>query len=294
MGRMISSRWSKLLLVLALVIGVAYWQLQANKSLDPLDSLDAVLPDLEKPGITVTDVTDMLVSPEAVKKVDSVGDLTEGLRARLEKEPDDLKGWVLLAQSYHHLQRWQEAGEAFKKARALGYSGEALPLPEASQDAPFRSTRRNRLAPPPGSSLLTDYLTQTTTATTDAKDNLDNGSGLKLEVTLNPALVDQVPSNHVVFIFARATGASGKAKVPLAVLKKRVGDLPLIVVLDDSMAMVPEHSISGAKQIVVGARISQSGNPMRQAGDFEALSNPVPPDYQDTLTLIISKQITDN
>lgn len=60
---------------------------------------------------------------------DSIDVLAERLKARLEKEPNDMNGWVLLARSYHYLQRWDEAQAAFAKAKNLGYRGEAEPLP---------------------------------------------------------------------------------------------------------------------------------------------------------------------
>jgi len=52
-----------------------------------------------------------------------------GLKQRLEKQQDDVDGWVLLSKSYYHLNRWQQANEAFERARALGYTGSWQPLP---------------------------------------------------------------------------------------------------------------------------------------------------------------------
>lgn len=58
-------------------------------------------------------------------KIDSVEVMLERLRARLETEPNDVDGWVLLGRSYHYLERWDDAKAAFAKARALGYRGDA-------------------------------------------------------------------------------------------------------------------------------------------------------------------------
>ena len=46
--------------------------------------------------------------------------LLVGLKQRLEKQQDDVDGWILLSKSYYHLNRWKEAEQAFEKARALG------------------------------------------------------------------------------------------------------------------------------------------------------------------------------
>lgn len=58
--------------------------------------------------------------------------LLEGLRARLEKQPDDVKGWVLLAKSYNHLGRTQKAEHAAAQARALGFKGDILGTSKAA------------------------------------------------------------------------------------------------------------------------------------------------------------------
>ena len=65
----------------------------------------------------------------AASKIASVEQLLNGLKARLNAQPDDVKGWVLLAKSYHHLGYHEEATQAAAKARALGFTGEILPLP---------------------------------------------------------------------------------------------------------------------------------------------------------------------
>jgi cytochrome c-type biogenesis protein CcmH len=43
------------------------------------------------------------------------------------------------------------------------------------------------------------------------------------------------------------------------------------------MAMTPEMKMSNFPAIVIGARISKSGNAIPQSGDFEGLSAPLAP-----------------
>ncbi len=61
------------------------------------------------------------------KRIASIASLVDGLKQRLQKEPGDVKGWVLLAKSYHHIGDWHEAAKAAAKARELGYTDEILP-----------------------------------------------------------------------------------------------------------------------------------------------------------------------
>lgn len=60
----------------------------------------------------------------AEAKLDSVESMVVGLEARLQDQPDDGKGWLLLAKSYRHMGRMDDAREAYKKAEALD-SGDA-------------------------------------------------------------------------------------------------------------------------------------------------------------------------
>ena len=56
--------------------------------------------------------------------------------------------------------------------------------------------------------------------------------------------------------------------MPLAAARRKVSDLPLEITLDDSMAMMPAMQISRFDKIKVGARVSLSGNPIKQPGDW--------------------------
>ena len=83
-------------------------------------------------------------------------------------------------------------------------------------------------------------------------------------VNLSDALKSQADPDDTVFVLARA--AEGP-KMPLAILRKQVKDLPVKFTLDDSMAMSPAMKMSNFDQVVVVARISKSGNAMPQPGD---------------------------
>ncbi|MBK1723116.1 c-type cytochrome biogenesis protein CcmI [Thiocystis violacea] len=99
---------------------------------------------------------------------------------------------------------------------------------------------------------------QPTTAT-------DAGVAIQVAVRLDDGLADKAAPDDTVFVFARA--ASGPP-MPLAVQRLQVKDLPKTLTLDDSMAMTPAMRLSAFDQVVVGARVSKSGQAMPQPGDL--------------------------
>ncbi len=97
-------------------------------------------------------------------------------------------------------------------------------------------------------------------------------------VTLAPSLAAKARPQDTLFVFARAAPGTG---MPLAILRKQVKDLPLAFTLDDSMAMSPQHRLSSAGSVVVGARISRSGEALPSSGDLQGSSVAVPPGARD-------------
>ena len=91
-------------------------------------------------------------------------------------------------------------------------------------------------------------------------------------VRLSPSLRAKVSPEDTVFVFARAVDGP---KMPLAILRKQVKDLPLAFTLDDTLSMSPAAKLSGAKQVVVGARVSKGGQAMAQPGDLQGFSKAV-------------------
>jgi len=105
-------------------------------------------------------------------------------------------------------------------------------------------------------------------------------------VQLAPALAAQADPSDTVFIFARA--AQGP-RMPLAIVKKQVKDLPYAFILDDTMAMAPNMALSNFPMVVVDARISKSGTAAPQSGDLQGTSAAVKPGATGVSVIIANK-----
>jgi cytochrome c-type biogenesis protein CcmH len=89
-----------------------------------------------------------------------------------------------------------------------------------------------------------------------------------------------------VFVYAKA--AAGPP-MPLAVQRITVADLPTSLRLDDSMAMMPAMKLSSFPQVIVGARISPSGQAMPQPGDLEGETGPIPSNSSGPVAVTIDR-----
>jgi cytochrome c-type biogenesis protein CcmH len=93
--------------------------------------------------------------------------------------------------------------------------------------------------------------------------------GLVVEVALDPAFAARVRlrGDTTVFVIARTPDGP---PMPVAVEKHTVADLPLTVTLDDADGPMPTAKLSALREVEVIARLSESGNAIRQDGDLES------------------------
>jgi cytochrome c-type biogenesis protein CcmH len=91
-------------------------------------------------------------------------------------------------------------------------------------------------------------------------------------VSLSPELAAKASPNDTLYVFAKAPQGP---PMPLATFRAQVKDLPMKFNLDDSMAPTPMARLSDFPSVIVGARISKSGNPMPQSGDLQGMTEAV-------------------
>lgn len=107
------------------------------------------------------------------------------------------------------------------------------------------------------------------------KEKAATSAGVSGTVRISPALASKLDPSATVFIFARATQGP---PMPLAIVRTTVQHLPYSYHLDDSTALIPDHKLSQASEVVLVARVSKSGDAKSQAGDLQGISAAVTPD----------------
>lgn len=107
--------------------------------------------------------------------------------------------------------------------------------------------------------------------------------GIRGTVRVSQKLRDKLAPGDTLFVFARA--AEGPP-MPLAILRRKAGELPLEFALNDAMAMAPGLNLSAFPRIVVTARVSKSGDAKAQPGDLQGASKPVANDAKGVVVEI--------
>jgi len=134
--------------------------------------------------------------------------------------------------------------------------------------------------------LLAQIGASSTTADSgDASQSATVDKSITVSVSITADLQNNVDPNTTMFVFARA--AEGPP-MPLAVYKGTAGEIPLSVKLDDSMAMMPNMSLSRFPEIIVGVRLSSNGQPQGQTGDYEGFSGRIVLSDTDLVDVIVN------
>lgn len=112
-----------------------------------------------------------------------------------------------------------------------------------------------------------------------------SSAAITVKVSLAPELIKSAAATDTVFVYAQAISGS---KMPLAIVRKQVSDLPITVSLNDTMAMMPTMKLSNFSEVKLLARVSKSGNAMSQAGDLIGAINQVVLTDKNTHHIIIN------
>ncbi|MEN0038433.1 MAG: c-type cytochrome biogenesis protein CcmI [Cellvibrio sp.] len=97
-------------------------------------------------------------------------------------------------------------------------------------------------------------------------------SGRQLSINVSLAEGVDAKPDQVVFVYARAWQG---AKMPLAIARVQVSELPKRVLLTEAMAMTPAMSLGSIDNVEVVARISQNGTAAAEVGDWQGSFGPL-------------------
>ena len=92
-----------------------------------------------------------------------------------------------------------------------------------------------------------------------------SGASISGRVELHAAIAGKAAPTDTVFILARAPEGS---RMPIAILKRQVKDLPVEFTLGDEQAMSPAMKLSAFREVMIVARVSRSGGATPQSGDL--------------------------
>lgn len=194
----------------------------------------------------------------------SVASLVMPLARRLAAEPNDPSGWALLGKSYDYLGKHRLSAAAYRKAIFYGNTDPGI---ISAADA-----AEQRMA-----SAVFDSQTDTRKAARLT---------VRGQVNVSELLRDRVRPDQTIFVYAKSVGGP---PAPLAVIRGEAAVLPLTFELDDTMAMMPGHNLSSAKQVIIVARISSSGNANTELGDLIGQSEPFNPDSGEAVSVVIDR-----
>ncbi|VAW76587.1 Cytochrome c heme lyase subunit CcmH [hydrothermal vent metagenome] len=218
------------------------------------------------------DYADTLIAASGGSFVEEAGKM---LKQALTLQPDNAKGLWLIGHWFYQRGEYRNAVNSWQRVAPQVQPGSenSLILQQQIQLA------RARL----GESLPAEAET--------AKASGENKASIQVSVSLDPALLNSAAPDDTVFIFARAVSGP---RMPLAIVRKQVRDLPITVTLDDSMAMSPAMVLSRFPQVSVGARISKTGQAMPSPGDLQGMQSPVlTHKTENAIKVVINERVGD-
>jgi len=162
-------------------------------------------------------------------------------------------------------------------AGAVGYwRRQLLQLDSGSREAAVLRERITR-----AESMFPDI------AATGNDADVEGGASVSLVIDIDDSVRDQVDDSMRLFIYAR----NPAMPMPLAAQNIALPEFPFEITLDDSMAMIANMTLSSAQEVIVGARLSRSGQATAQSGDIQAVSEPFALAEQDEPVMLTIKDI---
>jgi len=121
--------------------------------------------------------------------------------------------------------------------------------------------------------------------------NLNDGESLFIDLDVSLAESIEVSSDISIFVFARQFKGP---PMPVVVERISAGQLPMRIRLDDSKVMIQGRKLADFPQLELVARLSFSGQPMAQKGDYEKIIGPInPAEVGEAIVLEIADMVAE-
>jgi len=204
--------------------------------------------------------------------------LIEGV---LKKTPDNQRGLWLLGIGDYQQGKYDAAVATWKHLIELLPKDSEI-LPSVQEQIARAEAARDGREPPAQGAVPEQQAAASATATAET------GAHLRVEVALDAKLADKLAPNDVLFVYAKA--ANGPP-MPLAIQRMPASKLPVKVTLTDGMGMLPNMKLSQFPQVVVGARVSKSGDAIAHSGDLQTVSVPLSVSMKTPVKLTIDQVV---
>jgi len=196
------------------------------------------------------------------------GEPWQVIRDILQRDPQNYGALLMAGSASYSHEKYADALKYWQQARK--------PLAADNPDVPGLdeaiASVQQKLGMPAQVAQVSGVSPSASAPSSSTSNAASHGLTVSGQVTIAEALKGKVKPSDVVFIYA--TPANGE-RMPLAIFKTTVAQLPMAFTLDDSTAMTPERKLSGAGEVLVKVRVSKSGNAMPQSGDLAGTLGPV-------------------
>jgi len=248
-----------------------------------------------------------VAQPQQQQQVPDMQAIISRIEQRLEEQPNDAVGWFMLGRAHLSLGDYTQAEGALRRSLELDASNvdvrirlaDAIALTQGRrldgepteilkgvlEDQPnhpqalwLYGTALSQNDEPAEAIVVWQRLLPQLRADPQAVAEIEKpdtnaaGAGLSVQVDVQEGLADDLSPDTPIFIYAKA--ANGPP-MPLAVVRLSLSELPVTVELTDQQAMIESMTLSSFDEVVVGARISKTGNPIAQSGDLFSESDVV-------------------
>jgi cytochrome c-type biogenesis protein CcmH len=250
-----------------------------DQALDALKHAKDLAPDDADIRIAYAEVL-ALSTPS--RKID--GEPRTLIESAMKISPDNERGLWLLGIGEYQEKHFDAAIKLWNRLIAV-LPKDSQTIASVQREIAKAEAARDGKEPPPDDEAADTAQTEQAAppATADA-----NGPHITVKVTLDAKLKAQIAPTDTLFIYAKAAGGP---PMPLAIQRMTAANLPATVTLTDGMGMMPSMKLSQFPQVIVGARVSKSGNAIAQSGDLQVVSKPFDVHSTDPVSLTIDQVV---